>query len=85
MQIPPYYKPVSPHLWGRLLTCGRLAIGLSRNVPSPRVWGSQSWLQPPFRRLLRLTIPQFPSQQTFPPASPSASLNALRFAEESAI
>src|SRR5216684_1278607 len=39
----PCYK-----MWGRLLTCGRLAIGLPGFVTQP-MWGSQSWLQPAFQ------------------------------------
>src|SRR5258706_13962755 len=49
-------RPVLAAMWGRLLTCGRLSIGLprARNWRSVRFsyaapWGSQSWLQPDFQ------------------------------------
>src|SRR5580658_8809845 len=44
-------KKLPKNLWGRLVTCGRLAIGPSQEATSLRAvppWGSQSWLQRPF-------------------------------------
>ena len=37
--------------WGRLAACGGLATRLSRDLWRAAMWGSQSWPQPPFRRL----------------------------------
>ena len=51
--------------------CRARANAHKPSIPS-HLWGSQSWLQPPFRRLLRLATPL----ETFPPGSPSTSVNA---------
>ena len=68
-------------LWGRLATCGRLSIGLSRSVTYPRagilsLWGGQSWLQPPFRRLPRI-LPLFCRKRRFRREPTSAHVNAF--------
>jgi hypothetical protein len=83
LQKPSTLVLILSHLWGRLVTCGRLVIGLSRSAPPPRVkdapafWGSPE--KEPATRSPALPGTVSGARETLPKGSSFARVNAFCF------